>query len=359
MNLIRIAQDIMLMFKKRTVEAGLLADLQGKRAAIDKWQAVVEFDLQGHILTANENFLELFGYRLEEIKGHSYSMFVDPLHRGSDEYRLFWEKLRRGEYETGQYERLGNGGREAWIQASYYPILDAQGKPYKVVEFASDVTAQVHLTQQMINVVVETQDVIKFANGGDWSGRVGTASASGDVLKMAEAINLLLGTVSEMFAEVQDVVMAATEGDLSGRVETRTRTGDLRKMAESVNVLLESVALIVSNVKGVAGEVMAGAEEISQGTLDLQQRTEQQSSSLQQTASSMEQMTHTVKQNADNAGQANQLATAARDQAENGGAVVDKAVEAMGKINEAAAHRALADVEFDLVVTSSLPRTAE
>jgi PAS domain S-box-containing protein len=191
-NLIRIAQDIMLMFKKRTVEAGLLADLQGKLAAINKWQAVVEFDLQGHILTANENFLELFGYRLEEVKGHSYSMFVDPLHRGSDEYRLFWEKLRRGEYETGQYERLGNGGREAWVQASYYPILDAQGKPYKVVEFASDVTAQVHLTQQMINVVVETQDVIKFANGGDWSRRVGTASASGDVLKMAEAINLLL-----------------------------------------------------------------------------------------------------------------------------------------------------------------------
>lgn len=323
------------MFRKTRVEAGLLADLQGKLAAIDKSQAVVEFDLQGNTLTANENFLELLGYRLEEIKGRSHSMFADPVYRTSDEYRLFWEKLRRGEYDAGQYKLIGKGGRDVWIQASYNPILDARGKPYKVVKFASDVTAQVNITQQMHSVVAQTQGVIKSANGGDLSGRIDTATASGDALKMAEAINLLLGTVSEMFADVQEVIMAATEGDLSGRVDTGTKTGDLRKMAESVNALLESVALIVSNVKGAASEVMGGAEEISQGTLDLQQRTEQQSSSLQQTASSMEEMTQTVKQNADNAGRANRLATAARDQAQNGGAVVDKAVEAMGKINEA------------------------
>ena len=323
------------MFKKTLVEAGLLADLRSKLAAIDKSQAIIEFDLNGNILTANENFLELVGYRLEEIQGRHHSMFVDAGQRTSDEYRLFWEKLRRGEYDAGQYKRMGKGGREAWIQASYNPILDAQGKPYKVIKFASDVTAQVHLTQQMHNVVAQTQDVIKSANGGDLSGRIDTTDASGDVLKMAEAINLLLGSVSEMFADVQQVIMAAAEGDLSGRVETGAKTGDLRKMSESVNVLLESVAQIVSSAKGAASEVLGGAEEISQGTLDLQQRTEQQSSSLEQTAASMEQMTQTVKQNADNAAQANQLATAARDHADNGGAVVGKAVEAMARINEA------------------------
>ena len=323
------------MFKKTLVAAGLLADLHSKLAAIDKSQAIIEFDLNGNILTANGNFLKLLGYRLEEIQGRHHSMFVDAGQRTSDEYRLFWEKLRRGEYDAGQYKRLGKDGREAWLQATYNPILDTQGKPYKVLEFASDVTAQMHLTQQMHTVVAQTQAVIKSASGGDLSGRIATTGASGDALKMAEAINRLLGSVSEMFADVQQVIMAAAEGDLSGRVEIGAKTADLRKMSESVNVLLESIAQIVSNAKSAAREVLGGAEEISQGTLDLQQRTEQQSSSLEQTAASMEQMTQTVKQNADNAAQANQLATAARDQAENGGAVVGKAVGAMARINEA------------------------
>jgi len=340
-NPIRIAREIRLMFRK-TLNASPLADMQGKLAAIDQSQAIIEFDLRGTILTANENFLTLLGYRLEEIQGRNHSMFADPLYRVGDEYRLFWEKLRRGEYDAGQYKRIGKGGREVWIQATYNPILDARGKPCKVVKFASDVTAQVNLAQQMQNVVAQTQDVIKSVNGGDLSRRVDTSSASGEMLKMAEAVNLLLVTVTQMFGEVQEVIAAATEGDLSRRVGMGAKTGDLRKMAESVNALLESVATIVSDVKGASAEVLSGAEEISQGTLDLQERTEQQSSSLQQTASSMEEMTQTVKQNADNAGQANQLATAARDQAEKGGAVVGMAVDAMAKINDAS--KRIADI---------------
>jgi methyl-accepting chemotaxis protein len=364
--------------RKVTVEAGVLADLQGQQAAISKSQALIQFDLSGNILTANENFLNLTGYRLEELKGRNHSLFVDSETQASDEYRLFWEKLRRGEFDSGQYRRLGKGGREVWIQASYNPIVDADGKPYKVVEFASDVTAQVlkltgqtdavtgekealtgqlddltrqmdavtgekealtgqldDLTRQMDAAAGQTQVVIEAAISGDLSRRIDTADMSGGLQKMADSINLLLGTVTEMFSDVQVVILAATEGDLSGRVETGAKTGDLRKMAESVNRLLESVSEIVTSVKSASGEVLRGAEEISQGNLNLSQRTEQQSSSLEETASSMEEMTSTVKQNADNAGQANQLATAARDQAEKGGAVVGKAVGAMAKINEA------------------------
>ncbi len=242
----------------------------------------------------------------------------------------------------GQYRRVGKGGREAWIQASYNPIFDADGKPYKVVKYASDVTAQVNLTRQMQATVAQTEAVIKAAINGDLSRRIDTTGASGDVLKMSEAINLLLGTVSEMFSDVQEVIQAATEGDLTDRVDAGSKTGDLRKMSEAVNMLLESVAEIVTSVNGAAGEVLRGAEEISQGNLNLSQRTEQQSSSLEETASSMEEMTSTVKQNADNAGQANQLATAARDQAEKGGAVVGKAVTAMAKINDAS--KKIADI---------------
>src|SRR5882724_3517046 len=314
---------------------GVLADLRGQLTAIDKSQAVIQFDLNGNILVANDNFLHMVGYRLEELQGQNHSLLVDAHYRSSEEYRHFWDNLRRGECQIGQYKRVAKGGREAWLYASYNPVFDATGKPCKVLKLASDVTAQVHGTQQMQSAVAQTQDVIKAAIGGDLSRRVDTAATSGDVLKMAEAINLLLGTVSEVFGDVQEVIMGATEGDLSGRVETGSKTGDLRKMAESVNMLLESVSEIVSNVKGAASEVLRGAEEISQGNLNLSQRTEQQSSSLEETASSMEEMTSTVKQNADNAGQANQLATAARDQAEKGGAVVGKAVGAMSKINEA------------------------
>ena len=354
-----------------TVEAGVLADLQGQQAAISKSLAVIQFDLNGNILTANENFLNMTGYRLEELKGQNHSLFVDSNTQASDEYRLFWDKLRRGTFDTGQYRRLGKGGRQVWIQASYNPIFDADGKPCKVVEFASDVTAQVaglteqldavtvekaaltgqldavtaekealsgqadELTRQIDAAVGQTQAVIESAISGDLSRRIDSTDMSSGLQKMAEAINLLLGTVAEMFNDVQVVILAATEGDLSGRVETGVKTGDLRKMAESVNRLLESVSEIVTSVKGASSEVLRGAEEISQGNLNLSQRTEQQSSSLEETASSMEEMTSTVKQNADNAGQANQLATAARDQAEKGGAVVGKAVGAMAKINEA------------------------
>jgi methyl-accepting chemotaxis protein len=271
-----------------TAQVLAAAESKGQLEAINRAQAVIEFTLEGRILTANDNFLNTVGYRLEEVKGQHHSIFVDPVFRASDEYRRFWEKLGRGEYDANQYKRIAKGGREVWIQASYNPIFDADGKPYKVVKYATDVTAQVKLSHEMEQSVAQTQELIK----------------------------------------------AAVDGDLGRRLETQGKTGDLQKLGDAINSLLETVSDIVSNVKHAAGEVLRGAEEISQGNANLSQRTEEQSSSLEETASSMEEMTSTVKQNADNAGQANQLATAARDQAEKGGTVVGNAVKAMGDINE-------------------------
>ena len=279
-----------------TAQVLATAENKGQLEAINRAQAVIEFTLEGKILTANDNFLKTLGYRLEEVKGQHHSMFVDAAYRAGDEYRRFWEKLARGEYDANQYKRIGKGGREVWIQASYNPILDANGKPYKVVKYATDVTAQVELSHEMERSVAQTQQIIK----------------------------------------------AAVEGDLNRRLDTRGQTGDLQKLGDAINSLLETVSDIVSSVKHAAGEVLRGAEEISQGNANLSQRTEEQSSSLEETASSMEEMTSTVKQNADNAGQANQLATAARDQAEKGGAVVSNAVKAMGDINEAS--KKIADI---------------
>ena len=111
-------------------------------AAINRSQAVIEFKLDGTIVTANENFLTAMGYRLEEIKGKHHSIFVDPAERQSAAYREFWARLNRGEFQAAQYKRFGKGGKEIWIQASYNPILDAGGKPVGVIKFATDITAQ-------------------------------------------------------------------------------------------------------------------------------------------------------------------------------------------------------------------------
>jgi len=117
------------------------ADYQGQLQAVSKAQAVIEFQLDGTIITANENFLKTMGYSLEEIRGKHHAIFVDPVQRDSAEYRVFWEKLGRGDYDAGEYRRVGKGGVEVWIQASYNPILDMNGKPFKVVKYATDITA--------------------------------------------------------------------------------------------------------------------------------------------------------------------------------------------------------------------------
>ena len=125
------------MFASRKV-----ADADAKLAALDRVQAVIEFDLTGRILTANANFLAVVGYALPEIQGRHHEIFVDPEHRASPEYRAFWEGLRTGAFQAGQYRRRSKDGSDVWIQASYNPVLDAGGRPFKVIKFATDITAQ-------------------------------------------------------------------------------------------------------------------------------------------------------------------------------------------------------------------------
>src|SRR6201992_81339 len=200
------------------------------------------------------------------------------------------------------------------------------------LETARGQQATAHRTAAALQSI---QQVLRTAAGGDLSARVDTSQLNGEALQAAQDLNSLLSLFAQSIDSIQKAASSATDGNLAARVETHNRTGDLRRASESVNHLLESVSEIVSNVKDAASEVLRGAEEISDGNMNLSQRTEQQYSSLEGTASSMEEMTSTVKQNADNAGQASQLAMAARDQAEKGGSVVGKAVGAMTKINEA------------------------
>jgi len=264
------------------------ADYDGQIAAIHKAQAVISFSLDGTILEANENFLHATGYSIDEVRGRHHSMFVEPEYKQSSEYLAFWAKLGQGEYDTGQYRRLGKGGKELWIQASYNPIFDASGRPVKVVKYATDITDQVRAKAMLQNAVEETQRMVD----------------------------------------------AAREGDLALRVSLEGKSGAVQALCAGVNVLVDAMSSLVSQVREASDQINTAAKEIAQGNTDLSQRTEEQASSLEETASSMEELTSTVKQNAENARQANQLAIGASDVAVRGGKVVGQVVQTMDAINE-------------------------
>ena len=145
------------------------ADLEGQIAAIKKSQAVIEFNLDGKIITANENFLQTMGHSLDEIKGKHHRMFCEQSYASSMEYRTFWEKLGRGEFESKEYKRIGKGGKEVWIQASYNPIFDQKGRPFKIVKYATDVTAQKQKNADykgQLVAISKSQAVIEFSLDG-------------------------------------------------------------------------------------------------------------------------------------------------------------------------------------------------
>ena len=123
------------------------AEYEGKDLAINRAQAVIEFDLEGTIMLANENFQRTLGYSARELVGQHHSILCTPDYVTSAEYRDFWLRLRKGEYLAGRFHRVGKFGRDVWIQATYNPIFDMQGRPYKVVKYAHDITDQVQLEQ--------------------------------------------------------------------------------------------------------------------------------------------------------------------------------------------------------------------
>jgi methyl-accepting chemotaxis protein len=264
------------------------ANFEGQIGSINREQAVIEFGLDGRVLTANENFLKTMGYSLEEIRGQHHSIFVDAAYKQSPDYGTFWERLGRGLYNAGQYKRIAKGGREVWMQASYNPVLDLNGKPAKVVKYATDITAQKQAEFQLQTAVQQTQEVIE----------------------------------------------AAQSNDLTKRIPMEGKTGEIEKLCTGVNGLIETMTGIVGTMLESSSTIASAASEIASGANDLSQRTEQQASSLEETAASMEEMASTVKQNSDNAQQANQLSISARSVATSGGNVVGQAVDAMARIEQ-------------------------
>src|SRR6202041_1352192 len=303
-----------------------LRGLESLYTAINKSQAVIELDMAGTVLTANDSYLKMFGYTLAEILGQPYTLFVNPADREAAEYRALWEHMHAGQYEQGRFRRMGKNGREVWVRASFNPLIGQDGKPWKVVKFASEITPIIIEARAFDSAVHEAKEVIQAVLAGAGDRRIGMAGKTGNLEMLARSINELIGSVSSTVAETTEVVQRAVQGNLASRMNVGEKSGHFKVLAESINSMIQSMMEVVASLTKTSREGQMGAEEISRGNLDLSRRTEEQAASLEETASSMEQMTATVRNNADNAAQANQLAAAAREHAERGGRVVGSAV---------------------------------
>ncbi|WP_417455451.1 methyl-accepting chemotaxis protein [Kiloniella sp.] len=228
------------------------ADYKGQISAIGKSQAVISFELDGTIIDANDNFLNAVGYNLEDIQGQHHSMFVDPKDKQSDEYIQFWESLRRGEFQTAEYKRIGKGGKEIWIQASYNPIFDPNGKPFKVVKFATDITQQVinrekatkvsEIVDENLGKILETVVAVNNQSSS-------AAQASTETLQMVESV----AAASEEFqASVTEIArsMTASQDDVRKAIEEAHTADDLTQKLTEQALSMDSVVSVIQDIAG-------------------------------------------------------------------------------------------------------------
>jgi methyl-accepting chemotaxis protein len=242
------------------------ADLAGQIAAIGKSQAVIEFNMDGSILAANENFLNALGYSLGEIKGKHHSMFVEASDRDGAAYREFWANLNAGRYQAGEFKRIGKGGREIWIQASYNPILDLNGKPFKVVKYATDTTAQV-IARKKSDAVRGMMETVA----------AGAEELNASVREISETMNKSRQTASEAVGRVdaadqQAQRLSAASESMGGIVELiGSITGQINLLA--LNATIESArageagrgfAVVASEVKNLANQAKQATDKIGQ-----------------------------------------------------------------------------------------------
>ena len=234
------------------------ADLKGQIAAIGKSQAVIEFDMNGNVLTANDNFLQALGYRLEEIVGRHHSLFVDPAVVHSREYQEFWANLRAGRFDAGEYKRIGKGGKEVWIQATYNPIFDLDGRPSKVVKYATDITQQIRNRTELVRVM-------QAASKGDLTQEVHTsgtdhlAMVGAHLREFFEALRTNLRSIGEA-AGTLDVA----SGQLTGISQLMASNAEeTATQATVVSAASEQVSMNVKVVATGCNEMQASIREIS------------------------------------------------------------------------------------------------
>lgn len=244
-------------------------DSSAKLAALEKSQATIEFKMDGTILTANENFCNAMGYSLDESQGKHHSMFAEPAYAASQEYKDFWAKLNRDEFSAGQYKRLGKGGREVWIMASYNPIMDMNGKPFKVVKYATDITQQMQARLRADHLVTETNSAINSV-----------AAASEEMTASISEISKNMQMSRQAVDDIVTKTSAAT--DASNQLQNSSKSMEgvvdlIRNIAGQVNLLAlnaaieaarageagKGFAVVASEVKNLASQTTKATDDIA------------------------------------------------------------------------------------------------
>jgi methyl-accepting chemotaxis protein len=270
------------------------AEYEGKVDAISKSQAVIEFSLDGKVIIANENFLNTLGYAADDIEGKHHRMFCDPDYAKTLEYKDFWAKLKNGEFDSGRYKRIANKGKEIWIQASYNPIFDMNGKPYKVVKYATDITAQVKMEEHIKEKAISDQ----------------------------KKVDVLLDSVSK-----------AANGDLTCEIKIEG--------SEALDMLGLGVQRMIKDLRSVIGKVVdsiqafnTSCKSIADKSNSVATGTQSLGAIVEEMNASVEELTASINLIANNSKSANQLAQNTQKEAEIGSQSVQKSIESMELINK-------------------------
>ncbi len=354
------------------------ADYQGQLAAVNKAQAVIEFNLDGTIITANDNFLNTLGYSLNEIKGQHHSMFVEPSYRTSADYKQFWRDLNDGKFQAAEYKRIGKGGKEVWIQASYNPIFDLNGKPFKVVKFATDITdrkvAQFN-TDRQVEEMNRTQATIEFTNEGN------VVTANENFLStMGYRLDEIKGRHHSTFVEPshrdsgeykqfwrdlnegkfqtaefkrigkggKEVWLQATYNpmfDINGRVSKvvkfasnitgrKTAEASLKKTLAAVTQNAQSLGSASEELAANSQQMVSNAEETATQAGVVSAAAEQVSKNVQTVATGTEEMSASIKEIAKNANDAAKVAATAVKAAETTNTTISKLGESSAEIGK-------------------------
>jgi len=294
------------------------ADLYGQISAIHRAQAVIEFDLEGHVLMANQNFLDTMGYSLDEVLGQHHRMFIDPDERESSEYLAFWQKLGQGAYDAGRYRRVCRDGRDVWLQASYNPIFDKRGRPVKVVKYATDITDQQQRqadTEGQLAAISKVQAIIEFELDG-------TIIRANDLFLNAVGYHAseVEGRHHSMFVRPEEARTAAYQEFWRKLRSGQHDTGQYLRIGKGGRqVWIEASYNPIFDAEGRPFKVVKYATDITKRFT---------------AAQTLRVAVQGLTENAERASQANALALDASKVAEQGGKTVKGVVQTMGAITD-------------------------